>query len=92
MSSTNHRDYIQNELSLNFCASCSHYLNPVQTCNTFHIELIYLVVTGSSSVNGLCYELWKFRKNHPSLYNLAELLGCDVIFMNTIKILAVCTV
>ncbi len=41
---------IQNELSLSFCASCSHYLNLVQTCwvNTFHIELICILVTSST--------------------------------------------
>ena len=54
-------------LTLSFCASCSHYLNLVQTCwvNTFHIELICLLVTSSSSVNGPCYELWKSRKKSP---------------------------
>ena len=51
------------------CKAVTQTLSLVQTCwvNTFHIELIYLLVTSSSSVNGLCYELWKFRKNHPSL-------------------------
>ncbi len=68
---------IQNELSLSFWASCSHYLNPVQTCwvNTFHIELIYLLETSFSSVNGMRYELWKFRKNHPSLQS-GRVVGC----------------
>ncbi len=58
---------------------------------------------GSSSVNGLCYELWKSRKNHFTtvifmnlikistiLMNLILKKGfCGVILMNPIKILEV---
>ncbi len=68
-------EVIQIEPTSTFRASCSQYLNLFQTCrvNTFHIELIHIQATGSSSVNGLCYELWKSRKNHFFFMNLIKI-------------------
>ncbi len=47
--------------------------------NTFYIELICLLVTSSSSVNGLCYERFGNSEKITLHYNLAELLGVIIM-------------